>query len=128
MANNDGCFVWGDSAMSRGFSVMQIKNEILKVIDSVLDTPLMRPLTSYLLSSWASSVLQRRVRVFYDSVWLRSDGEITIALGPRLRPRRSQILSWKPNAAELTDLAASWWYLFYKPKTGDVIVDIGAGM
>src|SRR5947207_7293032 len=99
-----------------------------RILDSLANIPLARPLTSFVLSRWASSALKRRVRVFHDSVWLRKDGEVTIALGPRLRIRRSEILHWKPNAGELTELAASWWYLFYKPNAGDVIVDIGAGM
>lgn len=73
-------------------------------------------------------MLKRPVRIFYDSAWLRKDGDVTIALGLHPCVRRSQIRGWKADAAEITELAASWWYRWYKPKPGDVVVDIGAGM
>ena len=104
------------------------KDRVLNAAARLLSLRWMRPLSSRALSSWASSLLQRNVSIFYDSVWLRTDGDTTIALGPIAPLRRSQIQRWKPDAGEVTELAASFWYLFYKPLKGDVVVDIGAGM
>ncbi len=104
------------------------KERALKTVARCLSLAWVRPLSSYALSSWVSSLLKRNVRIFCDSVWLRSDGNVAIALGPNAPVRRNEILRWKPAAAELTELAASFWYLFYKPAKGDVILDIGAGM
>jgi FkbM family methyltransferase len=114
----------------RSFSkpAMPIKNRILKSLETVANFACLRPLSSRFLSSWCSSTLKRPVRLFYDSTWLREDDRATIGLGPRVSLRRSLIENWRPGATEITEQAAAWWYLWYKPKAGDVIVDIGAGM
>ncbi len=107
---------------------MPLKNCILGGIEGAANLPWARPLASRLLTSWCSSLLGRRVRIFYDESWLRGDGSFTIALGPHFYLRRTVILTWKPEMAEIMEMAARCWFIWYKPKPGDVVVDIGAGM
>ena len=107
---------------------MPLKNRILGGLEAAANLPSARPLASRLLTSWCSSLLRRRVRIFYDESWLRHDGSLTMALGPRFYLRRNVIRTWKPDVAEIMEMAASCWFIWYKPKPGDVIVDIGAGM
>ncbi|HEY2169615.1 MAG TPA: FkbM family methyltransferase [Candidatus Angelobacter sp.] len=105
-----------------------MKNYASKWLEAAADVTCLRGLSSRILSAWCSSMLKRPVHIFYDSAWLRKDGDVTIALGLHLCVRRSQIRAWKADAAEITELAANWWYRWYKPRPGDVVVDLGAGM
>jgi FkbM family methyltransferase len=108
--------------------MMRVKDCILGALERAANLPLARPLSSRLLTSWCSSLLRRRVRIFYDESWLRNDGSLTIALGPRFYARRTVILAWKPDLAEIVERVAACWFTSHNPKPGDVIVDIGAGM
>ncbi len=88
----------------------------------------LRPLLGRLISLVASNHLKRPVRVFFDEVWVRQDGKVGIALQMDFWNWLSSIPRWEPNAAERVDVVGNWWFLQYKPKPNDIVIDVGAGM
>lgn len=99
--------------------------KIVTIISNV--SMLRRPLGS-ILSIAASTYLQRRVRIFFDAIWIRQDGKVAVPM--QLDPSNwlSSIPRWKPNAADRVDVVGEWWFLHYIPKPNDIIIDVGAGM
>lgn len=66
--------------------------------------------------------------MYYDQVWLRRDGKVTVAVGPNLLLKWHLISNWKKDAFETVDVVGDWWFIHYQPKPNDVIIDVGAGM
>jgi FkbM family methyltransferase len=79
-------------------------------------------------SAFFSLYHRRSIRIFFDALWLRRDGNTVVALEPELWGLPSAAKSWKPNAADKVDQVGDWWFLHYRVKPGDVVLDIGAGM
>ena len=90
---------------------MPLPSIVKKIPEYVADTPATRPIAALAASLVASAMLKRRVRIFFDSVWWRKDGQTTVSLGRHLRIRPSQIRQWKANATDTVDEAANWWFL-----------------
>jgi FkbM family methyltransferase len=107
---------------------MPVPKPIAALTKSLVDIPVLRPLTAIGASLFASLLARRRVRIFFDTVWLRQEGKVVVALGPRLRFRPSQARMWEKNATDVIDVVGHWWFKHYQPGPGDVVVDVGAGM
>lgn len=79
--------------------------------------------------SWiVSTYLNRPVRVFFDEVWMRQEGEIGVPLEADFWGRLSAIKGWLPNAGDKVDVVGGWWFLHYTPQPNDIVIDVGAGM
>lgn len=98
------------------------------IVSGISNLPwLRRPLGSF-ISIVASTYLKRSVRVLYDAVWIRQDGNVAVPLQHDIWSWLSSIPRWKPNAAERVNVVGEWWFLHYTPKPNDIIIDVGAGM
>jgi FkbM family methyltransferase len=64
---------------------------------------------------------------FEDGLWLHRAGKLWFADGPRFAYDDGCWAKWSAREEKFRRDAADYWFHVYKPKPGDVIVDIGAG-
>jgi FkbM family methyltransferase len=105
---------------------MKASSIVKYLVDSAERNSSLRWLLARGISAYASMALKRRIQIFYDSVWLRQDGQTVVALGPKLRLRRD--VNWIPEGSQAVDTWGSYWLRYYRPKPGDTVIDIGGGM
>jgi FkbM family methyltransferase len=76
------------------------------------------------LSTWhARRATGLDVEIFYDSAWIHRVGSTYLPISDRFEYRHD----WDSLLAETFDPIRENWFHVYRPKAGDVIVDIGAG-
>jgi len=93
----------------------------------MLDNRVGRPILGRLATARARQLLQEETEIGYDEVWHHRVGPYFVPDGPRFDYYEPTILAWKDEIPAYFRLAADQWFRNYKPKPGDVIVDIGAG-
>ncbi|MDR3718279.1 MAG: FkbM family methyltransferase [Bryobacteraceae bacterium] len=64
---------------------------------------------------------------FEDGLWMHRAGRLWFPDGPRFDYPDGCWAKWSDREAKFRRDAADYWFHVYKPKPGDVIVDIGAG-
>ncbi len=84
------------------------------------------------LLSWAATAAARRVygsgvSVFHDRIWAHTYDDITFPDGPQFQYSKRQFAEWACEAKRCRSEAHDYWFQQYKPGTGDVVVDVGAG-
>ncbi len=103
---------------------MTIYRRLIKMMD--------RPGLRRILGSAAGAYARRRtgldVHVFYDEAWTRQVGTCYLAESATFDWSAGKIAGWKKDLEDVLQLYRGWWFYQYKPKEGDVIVDIGAGI
>ena len=93
----------------------------------MLDNGVGRPLLGRLATARASQLLRGDVEIGYDEVWHHRVGSYFVPDGPRFNYYEPTVLAWKDEIPTYFRDAADFWFCKYKPKPGDVVVDIGAG-
>jgi len=103
---------------------MSLKRAIIRQFDKSLG----RSLLGALATARARRVLRERdVEIRYDRLWLHRLGPYFIPDGTRFSYYDSTILSWKDQIPAYLRNAQDYWFGYYQPKPGDVILDVGAG-
>lgn len=92
-----------------------------------LDNRVGRPLLKRIASAKASRILGREVIIGYEDGWYHQVGSYAVPDGPRFDYYEPTVLAWREEIPTYFSDAAELWFVKYKPKMGDVIVDIGAG-
>ena len=64
---------------------------------------------------------------FEDGLWMHRAGAVWFPDGPQFAYPAGCWTKWTDCAAKFLRDAADYWFHVYKPRRGDVIVDIGAG-
>lgn len=64
---------------------------------------------------------------FEDGLWMHRAGRLWFPDGPRFDYADGGWAKWSGREEKFLRDAADYWFHVYKPKPGDVIVDIGAG-
>ena len=99
-----------------------------RAIIGKFDKPLGRPLLGLLTTARARRLLKKKdVEVRFDQIWLHRLGPYFIPDGTKFQYYDSTILSWNDEIPGYLRNAKDYWFSYYLPKPGDVILDVGAG-
>src|ERR1022692_2467990 len=93
-----------------------------------LDRPGLRHLLGYAATAYARRKTGLDVHIFYNEAWTRRVGTCYLAESATFDWDAHKIAGWKKDLDDLLHMYRDWWFYQYKPKEGDVIVDIGAGI
>jgi FkbM family methyltransferase len=67
------------------------------------------------------------VRVFYDGFWMHSVGNLVFPDSNHFEYHAGSFDAWPTQEAAYLAAAQDYWLHSYKPRFGDIIVDVGAG-
>jgi len=99
-----------------------------RLLINAFDVPVGRWLLAEATSRRASRLLGRPTMVRYQGVWTHRVGDDYIIPDSfRYNYYDSEILRWGDELKTLAANAKDYWFTSYSPKSGDIIVDIGAG-
>lgn len=99
-----------------------------QIIDA-LDRSGSRKLLGMLMTVYARQQTGLDVKIFHDGdAWVRRVGNRYLAESKTFDWSAPKIAGWKPELGDLLDMYRDWWFYQYKPREGDTIVDIGAGI
>jgi FkbM family methyltransferase len=94
-----------------------------------MDRPGLRRILAWLATGYAKQKTGLDVRIIHaDGAWVRKTGNYRLAESQTFDWTAPKIAGWKEDLGDLLDMYRDWWFYQYKPKHGDVIVDIGAGI
>jgi FkbM family methyltransferase len=93
----------------------------------ILDNRSGRPLLGVLATARAKQLLREDVEIGYDAGWHHRVGPYFVPDGPRFDYYEPTVLAWKNEVSTFFRDATEFWFREYKPKAGDIVVDIGAG-
>ncbi|OAI44822.1 hypothetical protein AYO42_00455 [Rhizomicrobium sp. SCGC AG-212-E05] len=93
----------------------------------LLDRPVLRPLLSIIGSAKARQLLGPDVQIGFSDVWYHRVGGYAVPDGPAFGYYEPDILAWKTEVPTYFSNAEEFWLRSYRPKEGDIVVDIGAG-
>lgn len=102
---------------------MSLKRFLIRALDSDLG----RPLLSCFATAYARHLLKHDVAIGYDTAWWHRVGEYYIPDGPKFGYSKRHLSKWKDEIQKFHADAQDFWFFDYRPKAGDVILDIGAG-
>jgi FkbM family methyltransferase len=103
---------------------MSLKRAIIRQLDNSLG----RPLLSVLSTARARRLLKENdVEIRFEQLWLHRMGPYFVPDGTSFDYYDSTILAWKDQIPAYLRNARDYWFGHYKPKPGDVILDVGAG-
>lgn len=99
--------------------LMSLKWYIMRLFD--------RPGGRFILGKLATQVARRKlnadVEIFYDKLWIHRRGSHFYPDGPMLSDTR-----FMEDRAEIyINTAQDYWFYYYHPQKGDVVIDVGAG-
>jgi len=101
---------------------------IRRTLIHALDRPGGRSLLAGLTTWLASRQTGQDVSVFYDDVWLHRLGSSYIADSPAYPYFADTFTNWDLDLRSIRADADDWWFHVYKPRAGDIILDVGAGI
>ena len=105
--------------------MMTVKRTFIRM----LDRPGGRWLLSALATWYARRKTRRNMAVWYDDLWIRSlDAGVHVADTPRFDYFTSDIVSFPSLADGIVQASEDYWFHLYKPRAGDLIMDVGAGV
>src|SRR5258708_674751 len=94
---------------------------------NLLDRPGFRPLLAFLATRYARWQTGLDVGLFYDGAWIHRADDYYLAEALPFYWNAAQLRAWKPQLADILAMPREWWFYYYQPRVGDIIVDIGAG-
>ena len=98
-----------------------------RALIQILDNPPGRPLLGLLATVRARRLLHADVEIRYEEGWQHRVGPYIVPDGPRFDYYEPTVLSWRDEVANYFRDADDFWFSNYRPRPGDVIVDVGAG-
>jgi FkbM family methyltransferase len=93
----------------------------------MLDNRSGRSLLGLLATLRARQLLHEDVEIRYEEGWQHRVGLYIVPDGPCFDYYEPTVLAWKDEVSEYFRGAEDYWFHKYKPKPGDVVIDIGAG-
>ena len=103
---------------------MTIYRQIIKGFDR----PGLRRILGYAATAYARRKTGLDVHIFDNGAWTRQIGTYYLAESATFDWSADQVAEWKKDLDDVLHMYREWWFQHYKPKEGDVIVDIGAGI
>jgi FkbM family methyltransferase len=101
---------------------------LLHRVCQLFDRPGGRTLLGWLTTRVYRKLSGRDVSIFWDGSWFLRDGSDYVSDGVRFNYSRQGLLQQKARRDQAIENSRDYWFYRYKPKSGDVIVDIGAGI
>jgi FkbM family methyltransferase len=101
---------------------------IYRQIIRLFDRPGLRHLLGFAATAYARHKTGLDVRIFYNEAWTRRIGTFYLAESATFDWSADNVAGWRKDLDDVLHLYRGWWFHQYKPKEGDVIVDIGAGI
>lgn len=101
---------------------------IKRIIIKALDRPGGRGLLALGASAYAKKLTENNVKIFFDETWLHYIDGFYFPDGQKFRYYEDTVLNWKAYLGKCFKNTEDHWFYTYKPKKGDIIVDIGAGV
>jgi len=92
-----------------------------------LDRPGLQPVLAFLATRYARRKTGLDVQIFHDAGWIRRVGDYYLAESTTFDWQAGQIAAWRDDLGDILDMHRDWWFYQYKPKEGDVVLDVGAG-
>src|SRR5436309_857056 len=102
---------------------MSLKRTLIRGLDNRLG----RPLLARLGTLKARQILEEDVEIGFAEGWYHRVGPHRVPDGPRFEYFEPNVLFWKNEISTYLRDAEDFWFIGYRPKLGDVIMDIGAG-
>jgi FkbM family methyltransferase len=98
-----------------------------RALINVLDRPGGRGLLGKLASWYIRRQMGQDVQVFFDGTWVRRIGGAYVADTPDFAYYGNSLAGWGAQLADQAAATEDFWFHLYRPASGDVIVDVGAG-
>jgi FkbM family methyltransferase len=99
-----------------------------QVLCRLLDRPGGRALLSRLATRQARSWLGEECSIFHDGSWFHRFRGTAVPDGRRFNYSRKTIAGWGYALRRLSREAEDFWFHLYRPRPGDTIIDVGAGV
>ena len=94
-----------------------------------LDRPGGRWVLSALATWYARKKTGRDIAVWYDDLWIRSlKPQIHVADTPSFEYFANDLLTFPALTQRIFEAPRDYWFYSYTPSSGDLIVDVGAGV
>jgi FkbM family methyltransferase len=102
---------------------------LTRTLLNAVDRPLLRPALAAASGLWCRLLGQKEVRLFHDGqFWLYQYGRAAFPQSRRFPFYAYDIRNAAKTVAHYQSEVEDCWYHLYTPHTGDVIVDVGAGI
>lgn len=98
-----------------------------RTLINILDNRHGRPLLGLLATVKARQLLHDDVEIRYNAGWHHRVGPYFVPDGPRFDYYEPIVLAWKSEVPAYFQDALDLWFGNYKPKPGDIVIDVGAG-
>lgn len=106
---------------------MRLGRRIRQSLISALDRGGLRWILAWLATHVARRGSGPPVTVFFDGFWCRRIGSDVFVDAPRFQYTMENLRASGTRAENLEREAVDCWFYVYRPKPGDVIIDVGAG-
>ena len=94
----------------------------------LFDRPGGRWLLGKIATPYVRKVLRSDLQIAHrNGLWTHRMGSIVFPDGPNFKAISSNFGQWRTQAEQYASDATEFWFKYYSPKHGDVIVDVGAG-
>jgi len=104
---------------------MSAKRVAIKVLDRLGGRWILGKLATW----YTHRLTERDVVVRYDRMWIRSlDSEAFVADGPAFNYTAEDLVTFPDFLKRISDDVQDYWFHVYKPHSGNVIFDVGAGV
>ncbi|MCY2978705.1 MAG: FkbM family methyltransferase [Planctomycetota bacterium] len=100
---------------------------LLYRVCQLFDRPGGRTLLGWVTTRMYRKLSGRDVSIFWDGSWFLRDGSDYVSDAVQFNYTRQGLLQQKARRDQAIENSRDYWFYRYKPKSGDVIVDIGAG-
>jgi FkbM family methyltransferase len=98
-----------------------------RTIIHMLDNPVGRPLLGRLATLKVRQLLHSDVEIGFEQGWYHRIGPYIVPDRPRFDYYEPTVLAWSHEIPTYFRDAEDFWFSNYQPRSGDVIIDIGAG-
>jgi FkbM family methyltransferase len=102
------------------------RRSLKRLLIEALDRPGGRSMLA-VVSTYLARRSDPTSRIFFDEVWHHRSGKYVFADDRRYRYYPSDFERWQSEVELMFQRTSDYFFHLYKPKSGDVVIDVGAG-